>query len=489
MDQGFVIVGGEGEAACFAVREMPQHHFQQLPRKFQLLRREAQLLQLEHGIGEIYVIIEACRQERAAIQRGREQAPVAPQRAADEIERTGGGVLQIIARQSARRDRHAADHQRVPRGEDFLVAARTPALRANGEQLRTGRRQQRLDLGGRASHALRDLVHWRAYVQVPAPLEVRRPVETEARREHRELIGAERGTYLAAIPRVELALVTLRVGIEARVVAALGGLHLAHRPRGGLERHARIERIAAGERRLRVGRQQRAVVVQHLLEVRDHPGLIDRVTAEAASQLIVDPAFGHAAQRERRHVERLQVGLRRGDARTPVTQQPLDGQRVRKFWRAAKAAVTGIEAARQLRAAALERRSAEFGVARGRWRIELGECRHQRVVLRAQLRGMIAIVSGDALQDVPERWQPVARLLREVGAAEERPLVIVRQEHGERPAAAALREHLLRDLVDAVDVGTLLAIDFDIDEQLVEDACGGFVFEALFLEYVTPPAG
>src|ERR1700730_3593214 len=101
---------------------------------------------------------------------------------------------------------------------------------------------------------------------------------------------------------------------------------------------------------------------------------------------------------------------------------------------------------------------------------------------------MIAIVCGDSLQDVAERRQAIARLLREVGAAEERPLVIVREEHSERPAAAALREHLLRDLVDAVDVGALLAIDFDVDEVLVEDPRRSFVFEALFLKYSAPMA-
>src|SRR5262249_50221324 len=79
--------------------------------------------------------------------------------------------------------------------------------------------------------------------------------------------------------------------------------------------------------------------------------------------------------------------------------------------------------------------------------------------------------------------------LGEIGAAEERPPIIGCQEHGERPATAALSQHLLRDLVDAVDVRTLLAIDFYVDEVVVEDLGGGFVFEAFFLEYVTPPAG
>jgi hypothetical protein len=102
---------------------------------------------------------------------------------------------------------------------------------------------------------------------------------------------------------------------------------------------------------------------------------------------------------------------------------------------------------------------------------------------------VLAVELCDSQQDVLESRQVIARFFRKISSAEERPLIVVRQEHGERPAAAALRKHLLRDLVDAVDVGPLLAIDFDVDEVVVEDARGGFVLEALSFQYVTPPAG
>ena len=323
-------------------------------------------------------------------------------------------------------------------------------------------------------------------MQVPAALEVRGLIEPVARREHRELLCAQLPFDVAAIPDVELAFVTLGVGVEAREVAALRSLHLAQGPGGGLLRHARVQRIAAGERRLRIHRQQRAVVVEHFLEVRNHPALIDRVAAESATQLIVDAALGHAAQREGGHVEGLQIGLGRMRTGAPVAQQPLETLRVREFGRGAEAAVAAVEGVRQLRAAGLERLIGELGVGGRRRRIELGECRHQRVVLRAQLRGMIAIVFRHPQQHVAKRRQAVAGFLREVGAAEERPLVVVRQEHGERPAAAVLGEHLLRDLVDPVDVRTLFPIDLDVDEVLVEKPCGGLVFEALFPQSVAP---
>ena len=78
---------------------------------------------------------------------------------------------------------------------------------------------------------------------------------------------------------------------------------------------------------------------------------------------------------------------------------------------------------------------------------------------------------------------------RKIGAAEKGPLVVVCQKHGERPAARALRQHLLRDLVDAVDVGPLLTIDLDVDEQVIHDLCGLRILERLVRHDVAPVAG
>jgi hypothetical protein len=102
---------------------------------------------------------------------------------------------------------------------------------------------------------------------------------------------------------------------------------------------------------------------------------------------------------------------------------------------------------------------------------------------------MIAVEVRDPRQHVGEGRQAVARFPGEVGAAEERPLAVVGEEHGERPAAAALGEHLVRDLIDAVDVGALLAIDLDVHEALVEQPRGGLVLETFVGRDVAPMAG
>src|SRR5438105_4522486 len=372
MDERLVIVGSEIEAAGPLVGEVLQHHPDELLRKIEFLAPETQLLQLEHRVGEEHVVVKIGVEVRTALHVGREEPPVAPKPRADEIERSGRCGHELIVREGAPGYRHAADHERVPGGQDLLIARRAYTLRANAEELRAGSGEERLDFFLRAAGLPGDVGGGGGDAQVPAPLEVRFPVEPEAWRKHRELLGAQRFADLVAVPGVELPLVTFRVGIEARVVAALRGLHLAQRPVGDRAGHARVR----GLRELAVG---------------------------------------------------------------------------------------------------------------ARWlRVEIREGRHERIVLLAQIFAVLAVMPGDPQQDVLEGRQAVAGFLREVGAAEERPLVVVRQEHGERPAAAALGEHLLRHLVDAVDVGTLLAVDFDVDEVLVEKARGGLVFEALFPQSVAP---
>jgi hypothetical protein len=108
--------------------------------------------------------------------------------------------------------------------------------------------------------------------------------------------------------------------------------------------------------------------------------------------------------------------------------------------------------------------------------------------LLAQGRLMLAIIFSHAFQHLPEGRQAVARRIGEIRTAKKRPLVIRRQEHGKRPAARSLGEHLLRDLVDAVDIRALFAIHFDIDEVLVQESCGVFVLKAFLANTMTPKA-
>jgi hypothetical protein len=55
--------------------------------------------------------------------------------------------------------------------------------------------------------------------------------------------------------------------------------------------------------------------------------------------------------------------------------------------------------------------------------------------------------------------------------------LVGRQEYRERPAAGLARQELMARLVDLVEVGALLAVDLDVDEEIVHEARGRFVLE------------
>ena len=140
-------------------------------------------------------------------------------------------------------------------------------------------------------------------------------------------------------------------------------------------------------------------------------------------------------------------------------------------------------------AAIAERRGIESLRARRGRRLQPGERLHHRRAGGAQLRLVVAVVIRHLLQQRAEGRQAVARRRREVGATEERPLVVMHQEHGQRPAAAAARQQLVRQLVEAIEVGALLAVHLDVHEALVHERRDGRVLEGLVRHDVAPVAG
>ncbi len=162
---------------------------------------------------------------------------------------------------------------------------------------------------------------------------------------------------------------------------------------------------------------------------------------------------------------------------------------MRELGRLAEAAELAVEFPGQVLPRAREWRAIERRAVRRGRRQKLAEHLDQRLALPLDVRPVVSVVLGDALQHVGERGHPVPRLRWKIGTAEERPLVARREEHRERPAAAALGEHLVRGLVDAIEVGALLAIDLDVDEELVHDRGTGRVLEGFVRHHVAPVAG
>ena len=228
---------------------------------------------------------------------------------------------------------------------------------------------------------------------------------------------------------------------------------------------------------MQVRRREQRVVVQHLLEVRHEPAVVDRVAVEAAAEQVVHPAGGHPVERLDDH---------RAARVIAAAKQELEHGGVRELRRAAPAAERRLE-----RRAGRTRRSREELVGqRLERRAERRRLTDRLDELRGRARHVVAPLAprlGDRLEHLPEARQPVPRLRRVVGAAVER-LAGRRQEDRHRPAAVAgHRDDRLH--VDGVEVGTLLAIDLHAHVVLVHHGRGRGVLERLVLHHVAPVAG
>jgi hypothetical protein len=248
-----------------------------------------------------------------------------------------------------------------------------------------------------------------------------------------------------------------------------------------LLRHFAHRRLAGESVRVGVGPRQERVVVEHLLEVRDQPAIIDRVTVKTAHQVVPHPAGRHPPEGVHGHLAgpgRTRAGV--------VSHQELERRGLGELGRLPEASVPGVVAPSQRLGGPLHR-----GGFRGA--SVLGHTRRGPHGVDQSCRGLahlprtIAIRRRGRLQHLAEGGHPVTRLRREVGASIER-LALRREEDGQRPASGP-GERLDRAHVDLVDVGPFLAIDLHVDVELVHQRRRGRVLEGLALHHVTPMAG
>jgi hypothetical protein len=225
-----------------------------------------------------------------------------------------------------------------------------------------------------------------------------------------------------------------------------------------------------------VRRDEQCVVVEHLLEVRDEPPRVDRVAMEAAADEVVEAAGGHPVERAPHHAERLGAA---------AAQEQLQRGRRRELRRRAEAAEGRLVVAGQVALRRVEQRRAQLGVARGQPG-RAAERADEPAGLGFEVAPPVPPRLGDRLQELPEARHPMPRLGREVRAGVEGPAV-GRQEDRRRPATVAGRRHA-RVHRHRIDVRALLAVDLDVDEQVVHQRRRRGVGERLVLHHVTPVA-
>ncbi len=116
--------------------------------------------------------------------------------------------------------------------------------------------------------------------------------------------GPEQRIDLGIRPDVEAPLLAFAVGVDAggeagAAVVGGAGAHLPQQPTGGLA-DARLEQRVAlvlPDRRQQI--EHLRIVVEHLLEVRHEPALVDGIAGETAAEMVPDAALAHLRQRRK----------------------------------------------------------------------------------------------------------------------------------------------------------------------------------------------
>ena len=263
------------------------------------------------------------------------------------------------------------------------------------------------------------------------------------------------GAPSRARPGERQALDAVGVGVLRRGEAAALERELAQHVLDRLLDDLAVALLAEHEPAVQVGDGELRVVVEHLLEVRHEPALVDRVAVEAAADEVVHPAGRHPVERPLGH---LALASARAGTRAPA-RPGTSARRPSRPTPSRSPCVRPSSAVRGSAGSASSSRGSGRASPQRRCSVsELGRLVELRRACRATPRRPSTRMSR-------KLRQPVPRLRRQVGAAEER-LALRRQEDGQRPAAAAGQRDD-RVHVDRVDVGPLLAVDLDADEVLV----------------------
>ena len=327
-------------------------------------------------------------------------------------------------------------------------------------------------------------------MQIPLALEVRRLVQTVERLDQQILVLGQESSDGVPAPDVELALLAFAVGVLGGVVAALGMLHFADHPVRRLPHSTREQGIRAETQGVGIQGEQRTVVVEHLLEVGNGPVPVRCVAAESPAEVVVDAAARHLGERRHDHVQRfpvrwlVQVGMHMG----PVPEQPFDGRRHGELGGRAEPALRCVVAGLEL-PACLGQQAPVVRLGLALRDFEVGERVGQPLALLLDLGPLRRVGVADAHQQVGEPGQPVAGTAREIGAGEERQQRRRVEKDGERPTARLVRQQLVAELVDAIEVGSLLAIHLDVHEVLVHHRRRRLVLERLVGHDVAPVTG
>src|SRR5439155_26846215 len=188
--------------------------------------------------------------------------------------------------------------QSIPCRQHLVITARMNAFLARRKERCFDARQSCLRIGERNRQSLRDARERLDDAQMPCVLlEVRWPVETEVERCDLPFARPQQRANFIGRPYIKLSLFAFAVGVEARPERAIRRAHLAYEPADDGARNVAERRLARCASQIGVERDERPVVVEHLLEMWNRPFGVNAVAAETTAEMIIDAAFGHPRER------------------------------------------------------------------------------------------------------------------------------------------------------------------------------------------------
>ena len=152
-----------------------------------------------------------------------------------------------------------------------------------------------------------------------------------------EFMGRQQLRHLLARPAIEFAFLAFAVGVFSGIESAFRMRHIAQHVADDVARDVGKPRVATGQIGVEIEVHQLRVVIEHFFEMRHEPLSIDRVTMEAAADLVMQTARGHPLTGVQHHADRLVILESRA-----VVEQKRRFARAWKFWRAGEPPVFRI---------------------------------------------------------------------------------------------------------------------------------------------------
>ena len=456
------VVRGAVEPAVGGL-EAPQQRVGEIDQQREIGGVVAPLQQFEQGLGEQGMVGEAA----GSVAAERRREPALPEGVrADPRDEPCRRQSEIVTAEAPRQRGEAADQQRVRRGQGgFVAIGRGTAAALRGEQP-PARLDLRGGLGRRTVERCRHGGDGFCGVEVVATAEGGWQRESVTARERREGPGVHDCAHGGLHPEVIMRLVIDGRRQKPIGEAAIGLKELRERCLCGALGDLAEGGIAGGDGGLGVEPAEDRLVSEPLFKHGHEPGAVGGGREEAALQMVLQAAIGHARECQRGHVECPQVRLRVIRGVGPRREQELDERGGGHLRRRAEAAPRRIK----------------FGLCREAR--ELPGCRSPRRARHRPAEGLQGLdepcalgghagrflgkETQEARQDGKKRRQPRAAVAREIAADEHRDGVLRRQKRGQRPPAAVPVQQGVAQSEQPVKVGARVTVDQDRHEVLVQ---------------------